>query len=182
MFTKAAKYIDKVLSYPSNLLSGMAMVAMVVVILAVVADVLRRWLFHASIRGTYDIVHLAFAIIVWGPMAMAAFKGSHVTMTVVLDRFPRLPRLVLELIIWLVSAGMLGTLSWRLLMYGISIAAPTTQTGTTGILRIPISPFVYIAAFGCAIMALVFLARVPETVGKIRKEPEAVGKTLRSTD
>jgi C4-dicarboxylate transporter DctM subunit len=176
MFTKAAKHIDKVLSYPSNLLSAMAMVAMVVVMLAVVADVLRRWIFHASIRGTYDIVDMAFAIIVWGPMAMAAFKGSHVTMTVLLDRLPRMPRLVLEVIIWLVSAGMLGTLSWRLVTYGISIAGWATQTGRTGILGIPISPFVYLTAFACAITALVFLARVPETVGKIRREPEAVEK------
>jgi TRAP-type transport system small permease protein len=170
MFTRAAKYIDKVLSYPSNLLSAMAMVAMVVVMLAVVADVLRRWLFRSSIMGTYDIVTMAFAIMVWGPMAMAAFKGSHVAMTVVVDKLPRLPRLVLELIISLVSTGMLGMLSWRLLMYGISIGGWATQTGTTGILGIPISPFVYFAAFACAVLALIFLARVPETVGKIRKE------------
>jgi len=61
-------------------------------------------------------------------------------------------------------------------MYGVSIGGWATQTGSTGILGIPISPFVYIAASGCAIMALVFLAKVPETVGRIRKEPDVVEK------
>jgi TRAP-type C4-dicarboxylate transport system permease small subunit len=167
MFTRAAKYIDKVLSYPSNLLTAMAMVAMVFTMLAVVADVLGRWIFNSPIRGTWDLVVLAFAIIVWGPMAMAAFKGSHVALTVLVDKLPRLPRLVVELIINLLSGGMLGVISWRLVMYGISQGQAITRTG---VLKIPVSPFLYFAAFGCALTALVFLARVPETVGKIRKE------------
>ncbi len=176
MFTRAAKYIDKVVSYPSNLLSAMAMVAIVVTMLAVIADVLGRWLFRSPVRGAYDIVTLAFAIMVWGPMALAALKGSHITMTFLLDRFPRLPRLVFQLLIALLTSVMLGIVAWRLVAYGISIAGHAMQTGTTGILGIPISPFVYFAAFGCALMTLVFLARLPETVGKIRREPEAVDK------
>jgi hypothetical protein len=40
----------------------------------------------------------------------------------------------------------------------------------TGVLKIPFAPFAYLAAFACAMMALVYLARVLETVGKIRKE------------
>jgi TRAP-type C4-dicarboxylate transport system permease small subunit len=176
MFSRAAKYIDKVVSYPSDLLSAMAMVAIVVTMLAVVADVLGRWIFRSPIRGAYDIVTMAFAIIVWGPMALAAFKGSHIAMTFLLDKFPRLPRLVFQLIIALMTSVMLGIVSWRLAAYGITIAGHAMQTGTTGILGIPISPFVYFAAFGCALLALLYLARVPETVGKIRREPEAVEK------
>jgi TRAP-type C4-dicarboxylate transport system permease small subunit len=179
MFTRAAKYIDKVVSYPSNLLSAMAMVAIVVTMLAVVADVLGRWLFRSPVRGTNDIVTMAFALIVWGPMALAAFKGSHIAMTFLLDRFPRLPRLVFELIINLVTGGVLGIVSWRLVMYGISLGEAITRTG---VLKIPVSPFVYFAAFGCVLMALIYLARVPETVGKIRREPEAVEKIQKAPE
>jgi TRAP-type C4-dicarboxylate transport system permease small subunit len=167
MFTRAAKRIDKALSYPTNLLNYIAMAAMVFSMMAVVVDVLSRWIFKSPIRGTWDLVILAFAIIVWGPMALAAARGSHVALTTVLDRLRRLPRLVIELIIGLVSGAMLGVVSWRLVVYGISQAAAVSQTG---VLKIPNAPFIYFAAFGCALMALVFLARVPETVGKIRKE------------
>jgi hypothetical protein len=41
------------------------------------------------------------------------------------------------------------------------------------VLKAPWEPFVYFAAGAVALMALVFLARVPEAAGKIRKEPEA---------
>lgn len=174
MFTRAAKYIDKGLSYPSNLLSAIAMVAMVFVMVAVVVDVTMRYLFNSPIFGLWDLCTLAFCIIVWGPMAMAAFKGSHIALTFVVERFPRLPRLGLELIVNLVSAGMLGMLGWRLLIHGMLLGKSMTQTG---VLRISYEPFVYFAAFSVAVMALVFLARVPATVGKIRKEPENVEKT-----
>lgn len=163
----------KWLSYPSNLLSAFAMVAIVFVTLAVVADVFMRYVFNSPIRGIWDLSGLAFALIVWGPMAIAALKGSHVAMTFLLDRFPRLPKLGLELIIALVSGGMLGIVGWRLLMQGIEMGQ--SKAGTD-VLDIPYEPFAYFAAFACVMMALAFLVGVPEIVGKIRKEPQALGE------
>jgi len=167
MFTRAAKHIAKVLSYPSNVLSAAGMVAMVFVMMAVVTSVVARELFDSPLRGTWDLVTLAFAILVWGPMAMAALKGSHTALTFVLDRLPRSPRLGMELIIALLTSAMLGMLTWRLAAHGIRMGENITRTG---VLKIPYEPFVYFAAVGCAVMTLAFLARVPEIVGKIRKE------------
>jgi TRAP-type C4-dicarboxylate transport system permease small subunit len=179
MFTRAAKYMDKVLSYPSNLLAYCAMVAVAFVVLAVVADVFMRYVFNSPIQGTWDLCRLAFTVMVWGPMAVCALKGSHIAVTFLLEKLPRLPRLGADLIIALVTAGMLGTVAWRLVIHGILLGATGTETGT---LRISYAPFAYFTAFACAVMALAFLARVPETVGKIRKEPEAVERTQKEPE
>ena len=178
MFTRAAKRMAKWLSYPSNLLSAAAMVAMVLVMLSVSVDVFIRYLskifgFAPPVLGVWDLNYLAFVIIVWGPMAMAALKGSHAAMTFLLERFPRLPQLVLQLIIALVTGGMLGMVSWRLLVNALILAEGQSRTT---LLKIPYAPLGYFAAFACAIMALAFLIGVPEALGKIRKEPEAAGK------
>lgn len=174
MFTRAAKHITKILSYPSNLLAAIAMVAMVVVMLATSADVFMRFVFKSPIQGVWGVSMVSFAIIVWGPMAAAAIKGSHIMLTFLVERMPRLPRSGLELIISLVTSGMLGMVSWRLLMHALDMSAKQTSTA---VLRIPYAPFGYFAAFACLIMALAFLARFPEILGKIRKEPENAGKT-----
>jgi TRAP-type C4-dicarboxylate transport system permease small subunit len=179
MFTKVAKYINKALSYPSNLLAALAMVAIVFAMLATIVDVLGRWLFHTPIPGAWDLVTVSFAIIVWGPMALAAIKGSHVALTTLVDKLPRSPRLVLDLIIAIVTSGVMGILGWRLLMFGIYLWGIKSWSG---VLKIAYAPFVYFAAFACALMALVFLARVPEIVGKIRKEPEGVEKSQKEMD
>ena len=167
MFTRAARYISKVLSYPSTILSAAGMVAMVFVMMAVVVTVVARWLFDFPIKGTWDMVTLAFAIMVWGPMASATVKGSHTALTFVLDRLPHLPHLVVELIIALLTSGMLGLLTWRLVAHGMRMGETVSRTG---VLKIPYEPFAYLAAAGCALMTLVFLARVPRIVGEMRRE------------
>ena len=178
MFTRLAKYIDKIISYPNSLLSAAFMVAMVFVMLGVTAEVSMRALsrafdFSLPVLGIWDLCGLAFSIIVWGGMAAAALKGSHVAIDFLKDKLPRLPRLSLELIIALVNAGILAIVSWRLVLHGIQLGAYKTETA---VLKIPYEPFVYFAAFACALTALAFLARVPEAVGKIRKEPETAEK------
>ena len=167
MFTRAAEYMTKVISYPANLLSAAAMVAMVFVMLAVSADVFMRYVFNSPIYGVWDLSTIAFVIIIWGPMAVTALKGSHIALTFLLDKFPRLPRLGLQLIISLVTSGILGLVSWRVLIHAIEMGA--TQVNTPS-LRIPYAPVGYFVAFACAMMALAFLAGFPETVGEIRKE------------
>lgn len=168
MFTRASERMKKVLSYPSNLLAACAMAAMVFAVLSVTVSVIaRQFGVYFFVSPVWDLNYLAFAVIVWGPMAMAAFKGSHITLTFLLDKFPRLPRLGLQLIISLVSSGLMALVSWRLLVNAITLEE---QSISTTFLRLPYAPLGYFAAFACAIMALAFLTRFPEALGKFRKE------------
>ncbi|UCC45235.1 MAG: hypothetical protein JSU65_04770, partial [Candidatus Zixiibacteriota bacterium] len=66
MFTKAAKHMTRVISYPSNLMFYAGMVAMVFVVLAVSADVFMRKVFDSPILGIWDLSTMAFAVIIWG--------------------------------------------------------------------------------------------------------------------
>jgi TRAP-type C4-dicarboxylate transport system permease small subunit len=167
MFTKVAEYMKKGISYPGNLMFGAAMVAMVFVMLIVSADVFMRYVFGSGIVGQWDLSTMAFAVIIWGPMTHAALKGSHIALTFLLDRFPRIPRLGLQVIISLVTSGMLGLVSWQLLQHAIHLDVTEFASPT---LRIPHAPIAYFAAFACVIMALAFLTGLPEALGKFRKE------------
>ena len=159
--------MTKIISYPGHLFFIAAMAAMVFVMLAVTADVFMRYVFNSPILGVWDLCMIAFAIIIWGPMTLTALKGSHIALTFLLDRFPRLPRLGLQLIISLVTSGMLGMVSWRIFTYALHMGATKVSSPT---LRIPYAPLGYFVAIACALMALAFLTSLPETMGKIRKE------------
>lgn len=167
MFTRVAEYMKKGLSYPSKIMFGAAMVAMVFVMLAVSADVFMRKVFGSGIVGQWDLSTLAFAVIIWGPMTLTALKGNHIALTFLLDRFPRLPKLGLQVIISLVTSGVLGLVSWRVLLHAIDL---DKQHFVSPTLRIPHAPIAYFAAFACFIMALAFLIGLPEALGKFRKE------------
>lgn len=167
MFTKVAEYMKKGISYPGNFMFGAAMVAIVFVMLIVSADVFMRYVFSSPIDGQWDLSTMAFAVIIWGPMTYTAIRGSHIALTFLLDRFPRWPRLVLQVVISLVTSGMLGLVSWQLLQHAIHLDVTEFVSPT---LRIPHAPVAYFAAFACIIMALAFLIKLPEAVGKFRKE------------
>jgi len=159
--------MNKVISYPSNLMSVAAMAGLVFVMLAVSADVFMRYVFKSPILGIWDLCTMAFAVIIWGAMTEAALRGSHIALTFLLDRFPRLPRLGLQVIISLVTSGMFGLVSWRLLLHARHLDATKFVSPT---LRLPHAPVAYFAAFACMIMALAFLIGLPEALGKFRKE------------
>lgn len=167
MFTKVAKYLNRGLYRICDLSAAMGMFALVVVMVVVVVAVFARWLFNVQIRGTWEIVTLCFAVIVWGPMAMAAIKGQHIALTLITDRLPRLPRLGLEIAIDLVSGGVFGLLCWRLVEHGIQLGLVFSRSA---LLKIPYAPFVYFAAAAVALMALAFLTKIPVTIGKMREE------------
>ena len=167
MFTKAAEYMKKGISYPSDLLSFVAMAAMAYVTLAVTVDVFFQKVFHSPIYGLWDTCMFAFAVIIWGPMVLTALKGSHIALTFLLDKFPRLPRLCLQLIITLVTSGILGLTSWQVLLYGIHLQETKMGSPT---LNIPYAPLAYFIAISCFIMGLAFLIKFPETIGEIRRE------------
>jgi TRAP-type C4-dicarboxylate transport system permease small subunit len=173
MFTRAAKHISRILSYPANLLNAATMVAMIFVMLIVTIEVTKRYITGWDIYGVRDLTTIGFSVIVWGPMAWAALKGMHIRLTFVVDRLPRLLGLSLELIGELVSGVILGMVSWQLVAYAMTMAANRVDTG---VLRLPLAPWGYFAAVACGVMALAFLAKIPETIGKIRKEPESMAK------
>jgi TRAP-type C4-dicarboxylate transport system permease small subunit len=106
---------------------------------------------------------------VWGMVAVAALKGSHTALTFLVDKVPRLPNLILQLIVALASSGTMGLVCWRLVVYGID---EWEKLSRTNVLRLPYGPFVWIGSFACAVTALIFLARVPEIIGKMRKEQD----------
>jgi TRAP-type C4-dicarboxylate transport system permease small subunit len=167
VFTKAANRMTKAISYPGNLMFYAGMVAMVFVMLAVSADVFMRKVFGSPILGIWDLSTMAFAVIIWGPMAYTALKGSHIALTFLLDRFHRWPRVVLQVIISLVTSGVLGLLSWQLFLHARHLDATEFVSPT---LRIPHAPVAYFAAFACMIMALAFLIGLPLALGKFRGE------------
>ena len=159
--------MTKAISYPSNLMFYAGMVAMVFVMLAVSADVFMRKVFSSPILGVWDLSTMAFAVVIWGPMAYTAIKGSHIALTFLLDRFHRWPRVVLQTIISIVTSGVLGLVSWRLFLYARHLDATEFVSPT---LRIPHAPVAYFAAFACMIMALAFLIGLPLALGKFRGE------------
>lgn len=169
MIAGVARHINRLVSPVSKVLSYVSAVVMALTVLLVVVNVCMRRFANSPILGVHDISALAFSIIVFLPMAWCALKDGHVSFNIVVDRFPRTTRLAVEAIMLLITTGILGLVSWQLVMQGIRLGSMNAETA---LLEIPLSPFLYLAALGMTMMTMAFLIKFLQllsAIGKPRK-------------
>lgn len=167
MVNRVAKYMKKVLSPPSNVLTGIGSIALVFIMLIVSADVFMRSAFNSPIRGSGDLVILAFSMIAFFGMASAALEGEHVMLNAIVEKLPRVLRHTIQAAMMFITTMALGFTTWRLCMQGLRLQS---MDAVTAILRIPTPPFLYLATLAFALMTLVFLMKTFESITRIRGE------------
>ncbi len=97
------------------LLSGLAILAMIVVTLS---DVLLRF-FHKGILGAYDIVRVASVIAITCSLPYVTAVKGHIAIEFLYQRFNRIGRTVLDSIFRLLSLFLFGLLAVRSWLYGL---------------------------------------------------------------
>lgn len=145
------KKIDDIIGKVCGFISIFSIASFVGIILIITIDVAWRKLFSGGILGSYEIVERLLLILVFGTFAYAQVKKGHIHVTLFIAKFPRVFRMVLF--------GVLGLLSAGTAMYcGYSTITQAMMTKIpTAVLRIPLSPFFYIAAVCMFVFAAVLL-------------------------
>lgn len=156
MLDRVANHLKKVVSPISRVLGDISMVVIVLVTLLVVVDVCLRRFFNSPIQGSHDLSSLAFSIIVFLPLAWCAINDGHVELNLVVKRLPKTAQLSIEVIMMFITTGILGLMSWQLLIQGIRLRDMNAETA---ILGIPMYPFLYLATLGGLMLALAFFIR-----------------------
>ncbi len=106
------------------------------------------------IRGTFELMGFFGAMITVLALAHTQRQRGHIAVDVLINRFSATTRKVLAIINSIICAVFFSMAAWHL----ADKAAVLRATGEiTETLRIIYYPFIYIAAFGCAVLALEFV-------------------------
>ncbi len=119
-----------------------------------VADVLLSKLFSSPITGSYELTQRLLMCAVFTAFAYAQTKKKHINMTIIIGRFPRVPRFVSFALTSLASVVAAGALTWAAAVQG-SVAL--SYGYTTEVLYIPLFPFYYIEAVAMGVFTLALL-------------------------
>ena len=92
-----------------------AMLALVVMMLVVVADVFMRYVFNAPIRGSFDLVEICLAIMVFFGMASVIYRGQEIVIDLIDGFSSRRFTRVLVAIASVLSAIVLIFIFWSML-------------------------------------------------------------------
>ena len=161
---RSAHFIEK-FSYPtSRIVNIVGAIVLAIMMFLVAADVTLRYAFNLPIRGSVELVELMMIVVVFLAVAYTASQKGHVSIELVVSRFPQRVQAVLDVFTSILSLGFIVLIIWRSMARGYTM---WVDDHVTIVLAIPISPFLYIIAFGCVLLAIVLLANILESISRV---------------
>ena len=136
----------------SGYLGAVSTIGFIVIIGICVIDVFLDKLFSMPIQGTYELIERSMVIAVFASFAYAQTKKAHINMMILLERFARLPRLILLGFTSVLSVGTTGYAAYAAWMQSRTAASMATMTG---VLHIPLWPFFVLQSVAMFLFAVI---------------------------
>lgn len=152
--SKPARYLNNTVSPVNSAANNIGLGILAVMTLLMMADVVTRYVFTLGVPGAYELIEFAMAVIVGFGLAYTAICGEHITVDFVTSRFSQRTRAVINSITSFLELGLFCLITWQVI---INAEKLRDSAITSSILKIPVYPFVYVIAFGSAMLCLVFL-------------------------
>lgn len=138
----------------SRALNNIGMAILIVMMLLVTTDVILRYLFNQPILGTLEVVEVMLVVIIFFILAQTMVKGKHVAAEVFVSRLEERGQVFLGAVNHFICLGLCVLMSWQLGAQAVNVLAHGDVTEN---LDIPIFPFIFVAAFGSAILCGILL-------------------------
>lgn len=151
-----------VVKYIHQGLGTLAIASILLMMLSTVSSVTGRYLFNSPILGTVELNRTLLVFAVFFTLGYTQLRKQHIRVEMVLNRFPPMPRIVIDGLWLLMALVFMG-----LITYGSSIVAyKATLTGEyeTGVINFPMWPGRIGLAIGCLALALQYLTEVIQTI------------------
>jgi TRAP-type C4-dicarboxylate transport system permease small subunit len=150
----------------SKIVNRIASGVLFFMMLLTIADVFLRKVFSRSILGTVEVSEFMLLILVFFALAQTEVLNGHVKVDLVMGRFNERSQAMVDAITQLTCFLLFGLFTWSALVYSGKMreAAEVSQD-----LWLPIFPFVYVVAVGCALLSLVLLTKFFMALVKIIK-------------
>lgn len=158
--------VRKTLHAVATALALLAVLCIVIVLLATVADVLRRSLAGESVPGVVELSDVMMVAIVFLGLGYAERQGAHVSMTLLVRKLPPRAAAILNglglLLIMVIVAWMVWVTADR------ALESIETQEYRFGLVRVPVWPARVAIAVGLATYLLELALRLLDNVRTAR--------------
>ena len=161
---------DKVLRFTTEKMAYGAIIAIVVCVGLVVSDIIKRSIGFAMIPGVPETVELISSVILSMGIPYLTFVKGHVAVGILVDRFRPRNQAVFVLVTSVIALAFAILLTRGLFDHAIY----NQRIGwTTGYLKIPRHPFIYLTAVSMALTSVVLIRDLLKAVITLRKGGEA---------
>ncbi|NUL45332.1 TRAP transporter small permease [Cellulosimicrobium funkei] len=150
--------MEAVVTAVSRIFGIVAALAVVVVMGAIVADVVTRWITGASLPSMVEISESALVVSIFLGLPWAAVTGAHVSVSLLTDRLGERAGRVMANIAWMFCSVMAAWFTWA----AAGRAWGSTQLNETrmGLVEWPIWPLRWVIVVGFLVLTLTCLVNL----------------------
>ncbi|WP_162321111.1 TRAP transporter small permease [Nesterenkonia haasae] len=145
--------MERVIIGVSRVMGVIAASAIVVLMLAIVADVVTRFLTGSSLPAMVELSESALIVSIFFGLAWAGTSGAHVSVTLFTDRLGKGVNRFLGVVVWGLSGGLAAWLTYATTLRAIS--ATERNEIRMGLVQWPMWPLRWVVAVGLAVFFLV---------------------------
>jgi len=140
----------------SKIVNRIASGVLFCMMLLTIADVFLRKVFSQSILGTVEVTEFMMVILLFFALAQTEVLNGHVRVDLIMSRFGERTQTLVDAITQLVCFLLFGLFTWSTLVYAAKMRASGEVSQD---LWLPVYPFIYVVALGCALLALSLLIK-----------------------
>jgi len=144
------------LKFVSRFMCGVAVAALVAMMVLTMADVVLR-AFNRPILGTYELVGILGAVVIGFAIPFTSMTRGHVIMDFLTDRLSGTARTALHMLTRLVAIAFFVIAAWNLCRLGSDYSKAGEFTLT---LKLPLYPIPYGIAFCCFVECLILFGEM----------------------
>ena len=143
------------------------MLASAIVMVLVTVDVLMRRLLDMPIRGSFEVSTSLLVVMVFCAVAWVMVVRGHVEVDVFTRKYPEKFQRPLSAIALFLSLIIVVLICWGSILLGLE----QYRVGEASVLlKIPVAPFVFVVAFGSALLALVTLIQFIRVFARVKED------------
>jgi TRAP-type transport system small permease protein len=161
--TRAALLTKRIIFWISRAANTIGAVLLMGMMFLVTADVILRSVFNKSFLGTvtFESVGFMMLVLVFFALAYCQINKAHINIDMLIVHFPARVQRIIESVMVFISMAFFVILTWQSIDKAMYLRA---SKNISSALNMPTYPFLFVIAFGTALLALVLLVNFIETV------------------
>jgi len=144
--------LTKIIHITTRVLLAIAAAALAAMMLLTAIDVVMRYIVNRPISGAFELTEYMMAIFVPFCIAYCAEQKGHVSVELLLKRFPKSVQRSIGILTSVLTMLFAGIVSWHNILY---IGETYSDRLTSSVLLIPAYPFIAPVVIGIGVYALV---------------------------
>ena len=147
--------------------SWISVIAAAIVMVLTSADVMVRRFLDTTIKGCFEITTSLLIVIIFCAVAYVMTVHGHVIVDVFTNKYPRSFQRPLSVIALLLSMIAVALICWGSIKLGLE----QHRVGEASVLlSIPVAPFVFVIAFGSALLFLVIIIQFIRIFARVKED------------